>query len=385
MNCPVCNSRECEIFIEIYDVPVHCNILFESYNDAVNAPRSDIALTYCNSCNHVFNAAFNPDLMEYQQNYENSLHFSPHFQNYAENLAQRLISAYDLHNKQIVEIGCGKGEFLQLLCDYGNNSCTGFDPNFIQSVDSQQSKSNITFIKDFYSEKYSELDADFIVCRHVLEHIHEPKPFIEMLLNSTGNKKDLMIYFEVPNVAFTLEKLGIWDIIYEHFSYFSIDSIRYLFNLSGFDISNLVSSFNGQYISLDAIYKSNNNLPKVNTTQFRENIVGFTEKYNNKINSLKTKLASYSNSDKNVVLWGAGSKGVTFLNTLKATGHIKYIVDLNPRKLRKFIPGSGQQIIGPSKLKDCDPDVVILANGVYHQEVKNMLHDMDIACQLITL
>ena len=73
---------------------------------------------------------FDSSLQEYCQNCEESQHVSPTFTKFARELAQRWIDRYDLHNKTILEIGCGKGEFLTLICELGNNRGIGIDPTY---------------------------------------------------------------------------------------------------------------------------------------------------------------------------------------------------------------------------------------------------------------
>jgi len=77
--CPVCNSADVVAFVEIQQVPIHCNLLWPSREEALAAPKGDIRLGFCGECGHTFNLVFNPDLMQYTQHYENSLHFSPGF------------------------------------------------------------------------------------------------------------------------------------------------------------------------------------------------------------------------------------------------------------------------------------------------------------------
>jgi len=68
------------------------------------------------------------------------------------------------------------------------------------------------------------------------------------------------------------------------------------------------------------------------------------------------------------VVWGAGAKGITFLNVLRSQS-IEFIVDVNPLKSSKYIPGTGQQIMPPEFMKEYRPDVVIGVNPNYHEEI----------------
>ena len=69
--------------------------------------------------------------------------------------------------------------------------------------------------------------------------------------------------------------------------------------------------------------------------------------------------------------WGAGAKAVTFLNIIDPAGDcITHIVDVSPRKTGRFVPGSGQEIVEPSALRELSPDVLILMNAVYRDEIR---------------
>src|SRR5262245_18135565 len=160
--CPVCNSADVVAFVEIPQVPIHCNLLWSSREEALTAPKGDIRLGFCGECGHTCNQVFNPDLMQYTQHYENSLHFSPRFQEYAGSLIAQLMNRYNLQGKNIIEIGCGKGEFLALLCEEGRNHGDGFDPGYDGGSASGGATDNVTFIRDFYSEAYAGYPADFI-------------------------------------------------------------------------------------------------------------------------------------------------------------------------------------------------------------------------------
>lgn len=375
--CTACGSREISVFLKINQVPVHCNVLWPSKEEAIDAPKGDITLTFCNACGHVFNTAFDLDAMSYGQTYENSLHFSPRFQEYATTLAESLIKRYDLHKKVVMEIGCGKGDFLELLCGLGENKGIGFDPSYSQSDSSIPSKDQITIIADYYSERYSDYKADLICCRQVLEHIGSPGAFIASLRRSIESRTNTIIFFEVPNSAFTLRDLGIWDIIYEHCSYFSPTSLARLFDLSGFRVLRLEETFGRQYLCIEAslsdnVTKNSSNGVGYGLENIKSDVSSFTKRHQQKIGEWHLRLEEMKQKGMTAVIWGAGSKGVTFLNTL-AGDVIKYVVDINPRKHGMFIPGTGQEIVRPDFLRSYRPDAIIVMNPVYLEEVREMV------------
>ena len=374
--CPVCGSQELRVFFEMSDVPVHCNLLWTSPDAARNCPKGDIKLGFCAVCGFITNLAFEPAHLEYTQQYENSLFFSSRFQDYARSKVARLVERYDLYDKDIIEIGCGKGDFLLLLCEIGNNRGVGFDPTYVEQENLSEAKDRVKFIQDFYSDQYENYPADLIVCRHALEHIRNPKGFLNMLRSTIGNHSNTYLFFEVPNALQIFHNLFVWDIIYEHCSYFIPISLSHIFSSCGFHVCELTEEFEGQFLCINAIPGNQNMLDsdhnqKVEVNKIASDIASFATNYRSKVDICRHKLEQIEGKGQRIVVWGAGSKGVTFLNTFK-NRQIEYAVDINPRKQGMYIPGTGQRIVPPEFLRECKPDVIIVMNPIYKNEIREL-------------
>lgn len=394
MPCPVCGNLHTQVFVEVPQVPVLCNILWPTKAEATAVRRVDIPLAYCATCGYIFNPAFNAALMDYSQVYENSLHFSPRFQQFAETLAADLVARHDLHHKKIVEISCGKGDFLKMLCTLGENQGFGFDPSYVPVAEDAGPGSRVTFIQDFYSEAYADYGADFICCRHTLEHIPDPVAFLTMVRRTIGERA-ISVYFEVPNVRFTLQDLAVWDIIYEHCAYFSQEALAYLFQRCGFDVIDIQPTYEGQFLYIEArpsfappavagetdpaATKVIHEPPAALTATVND----FAARYREKVAAEAAKLAQIRHAGQKVVIWGAGSKGITFLNMLQLQDQLEYAVDLNVRKQGMFITGTGQQIVAPTFLQRYRPDVIIVMNPIYLQEIQQLLNDLGVNAELV--
>lgn len=385
--CPVCNRSAIQNVINIKQVPIVCNSLSDTRQAALEAPLGDIELAFCRQCGHVFNLAFDAQRMGYTEDYENSLHFSPRFQEYAVALASDLVDRYGLIDKDILEIGSGRGDFLRSLVELGQNRGVGFDPSYPGPPKGKELP-GMTFVQDYYDQRYAAYPADFILSRHVLEHIPQPDNFLRMLRSVIGERQETVVFFEVPNVLYTLHDLGIWDLIYEHCSYFSASSLAEAFHASGFEVFRTRETFGGQFLTIEAKPAANGTSKRDDKSAFlqsmAQDVETFAANYRQKVGAWQNRLQEFRHMGKRVVIWGAGSKGISFLNTLKAPDVIQYIVDINPRKQGKFISGAGQQIVAASFLKTYQPHVVILMNRNYEAEIRRQLQDMrlevEIAC-----
>lgn len=383
LACPACARGNLEPFLEIPAVPVHCNLLWPDRDAALAAPRGDIHLAFCRDCGLVYNVAFDPALVQYSRRYENSLHFSPRFQDYARELAARLVETHGLRGKQIIEIGSGDGGFLRLLCDRGGNTGLGFDPGY----DGDGSPVGpVSFVRDFYSEAHAGHQADLVCCRHVLEHIETPREFLASVRRAIGDREDTAIYFEVPDFTFTLLDLGIWDIIYEHCSYFTPASLARLFESAGFAVQRVESAFGGQFLGLEATPNGVRNLRSIQgagLAHLAETVASFADVYRGKVDAWSEYVRSTLNEGKRLAVWGAGSKGVTFLNTVGGGDRVSCVVDINPRKEGMHVAGTGQRIIPPSALTEEPPDIVLVMNPIYRDEIARALDELGIAARLV--
>jgi hypothetical protein len=94
-------------------------------------------------------------------------------------------------------------------------------------------------------------------------------------------------------------------------------------------------------------------------------------------------LEQIKSAKKRAIVWGSGSKCVAFMTTLGVKDEIEYIVDINPHRHNKFIPGVGKQIMSPTFLKEYRPDIVIVMNPVYCDEIRENLRTLGLTAEFI--
>ena len=205
MTCPCCGNDAHEPFYRARNSPVHNVLLMPTREAALGYPRRDLVLHYCRSCGFIFNAVFDPSLHDYSRQYEETQGFSPTFAAFHRRLAERLVERYGLRNKRVIEIGCGKGEFLGLLCEAGGNRGIGFDPAFVPERRPAMAHGRVEFISDFYGDQHSSLEADFICCKMTLEHIAQPVPLLNAVRGSAGRVPGAIVFFMVPDAVRILE------------------------------------------------------------------------------------------------------------------------------------------------------------------------------------
>jgi hypothetical protein len=357
---------------------------------ALDYPRGTIRLVFCQACAFIFNVAFRPDLLEYSQSYEETQGFSATFQAFHRRLAHRLVERHGLYKKDIIEIGCGKGEFLTMLCDLGGNRGLGLDPAYVPGRDgATQSGQTATFITDVYSEKYAGSPADFVCCKMTLEHIPRPVELVGTVRRVSATSPDTVVFFQVPDVTRILREVAFWDIYYEHCSYFSPGSLARLFRRCDFTVLDLQRDYDDQYVTIEA---RPGGTPDVSLSPLANDlddlapaVTRFREACGERIETWRGQLRAFANDGRRVVLWGAGSKAVAFLTTLGVRDELEYAVDVDPHKTGTFLAGTGHEIVAPSFLRQYRPDVVIIMNPIYRNEIEQALRAMSLSPTVLTV
>lgn len=371
-QCPVCANEDSRRVILLEGLPVLSNVQYPTQEAARDQPTGTMDLRYCPICEHFFNAAFAAELMRYGETYENSLHFSPTFSSFAKALAENLVDRLAVRSTRVVDIGCGKGDFLKLICEIGGNEGYGFDPSYDPYRHTERVSANVHFHSKQFGAADGDLDPRLVTCRQVLEHIERPVEFLRGIVAALQSSREPMFYLEVPNALFTVRDLGIWDLIYEHCQYFTAGSLGTAVRCSGLVPTQIVETFGGQYLSLEADRApSESTTPSAGEAQSGcvEWATSFSGRFARLLDRWRKELDELTETGPAVV-WGAGSKGVTFVNLLQPGERIAALVDINPHKQGRYIAGTGHRVIAPHELGSLPCSAVLIMNPLYDKEVR---------------
>ena len=192
----------------------------------------------------------------------------------------------------------------------------------------------------------------------------------------------------MPNARLILEKLSIWDIMYEHCDYFTLESLGYLFDSCGFEIHDLSETYEGQFVSIEvspARSASQSASVGGDLQDLSARVEAFPRRFTARQGEWQSRLRDLEAAGSCAVVWGAGGKTVGFLNMLQTGNQIRYVVDVNPGKQGTYMAGGGQPIVAPEALKEIRPDTVIIVNPVYEREIVNSLNQMGLSPEVFTV
>jgi SAM-dependent methyltransferase len=384
-HCPVCSGNQLHTFLVRENEPVHQNFVMMTQQSAREITRDILTLACCENCGFIFNTTFEPEKIQYGACYDNTQICSPEFNEYHTRLVKDLVHKKHIDNQRVVEVGCGKGHFIrEIIRESGfRNTGFGFDPSYTGPETDLDGR--LTFVKKHYGPEYRSIQADAVVCRHVIEHVPEPLVLLDAIRGALAGSSQAKVFFETPCVEWILQNNVIWDFFYEHCSYFSPESLRTTFELSGFSVDSIEHTFGGQYLWLEgtlapekSITVRKNDISLRLSAEFGRNYATIRQKYAVWIGSLR--------SEGNLALWGAGAKGVTMANIIDPECEsISCIIDINPKKQGHYIPGTGHPIIDYHQIPQFDLKNIIVMNPNYYDETKQLLQEAGIEVRLRAL
>lgn len=336
--------------LRLEGIPAYQNKMFASETAARGCPRGDLVLVQDESTGLVFNRAFDPEKIHYDDSYQNEQGHSPAFRSH---VAQVLdLVGRHFGGLSILEIGCGKGAFLELMLAAGHDA-RGIDPAY--EGDSEN-------IIRRHFEPALGIRGDAIVMRHVLEHIPSPTNFLESLRVANGGRG--RIYIEVPCLEWILRNNAWFDVFYEHVNYFRLEDFSRMFDR----VLNSGRLFGGQYIyviaELDSLRDPATAPASIRLATMSVDFFGSLDR-----------CAQIARSHTCSAVWGAAAKGVMFAHHMQARGmDLRLAIDINPAKQRHFLGGSGLQVLPPDEALaelGSKPTVFVM-NSNYLSEIQTM-------------
>lgn len=389
MRCRHCNSELTLPFVDLGSAPPS-----NAYLNKKTLHKAEkwypLKVMVCNSCWLVQTEDFAQANELFDDEYAYFSSFSSSWLAHSEKYVVDMVQRFNLTTKShIVEVAANDGYLLQ-YAKARKIPCTGIEPTF--STAKKARSKGIPIIEDFFGISLAEKmisknqKADLTVANNVLAHVPDINDFVAgfaILLSQQG-----VATFEFPHLL-NLEKQNQFDTIYhEHFSYLSLTAVNRIFETNGlivFDVEELPTHGGSlRVLAQRADAGAYSVSSKVGELLAREELIGMTteayyENFQNKTNLVKDDFINFllnaKKQGKSVVAYGAAAKGNTLINYSGIRPDmIKYVVDLNPAKQGKSMPGSRIPIMSEDQLEIEKPDYVIILPWNLKKEIMTQLN-----------
>lgn len=353
MECRACGS-ELLPWCMIYKAPhsVQTPLKQDQLNDDKG---QDLSIMQCVRCGLV-QLRDDPDFSTvYSEDYWFSVSFSAYSRSYQLELAERWDKKLGLQGKSVLELGGGDGFFAELLTKRG---CIVTMVEPAARACQAARRRGIHRVINGYLDKNTlqNQQFDFVVLRHVLEHVARPRELIRLLRGYLVPRSGKLLV-EVPNLDAILSSGRFCDFYAEHVLYFSPGTLVNLAESCGMRVLETYTIERGDYLVIVAEPGA------ISASTAQDEIDHLREKFRDLVKQSRR-------TGRTVGIYGAGGRGVALLSLVDAASlGLSYVVDSDPRKWGRFTPGTHLPIVSPQVLRDKPVDDLLISALSFQEEI----------------
>jgi SAM-dependent methyltransferase len=276
-----------------------------------------------------------------------------------------------LKSGRVLDIGCGKGRFLEVFAEaVPGTRGLGIDPTCRARGATPELPVELV-AGEFHPSHVSEA-PDLAVCRHTLEHIPDPMAFLSSVREGLSAAPGVPLMVEVPDLRWILERRAFWDFCYEHCNYFTPESLAFALERSGFKVEEVVPAFGGQYLWAHVRSSSRRTEARPAGADVARRAGDYAAGERGWISALQEKVRSAAEAGP-VGVWGMATKGVMFCAMADPEGRsVSAGIDINVKKQGRYAPMTGQEILAPTVFKSRFPgrSTILVMNPNYAGEIR---------------
>jgi len=383
-RCPVCSGIELEDTIERQRLPAMQNYVHRTREEALAAPAGALTLALCQTCGFAWNRRFDPRLLTYDENYDNAVP-SAVMERYYRDLVAHLRETYDLEGGLVVDVGCGDGAFLRLLCEEVSSlRGLGVDP----ALDREGSEldGRLMLVRDVFTAAAIVERPALVVSRHVLEHMPEPVDFLRSIDSAVAPHGSCPVFVEVPDLTWIVRREAFWDFCYEHCNYFTPASVAEAFRRAGLGDPVTRPGYGGQYLWVEGRTGASS-APAPRDRAGWPELPAYAAAEAASLATGRERLRELEQEGSAVAIWGMATKGVLFsLLTDPNAALIAFCIDVNPNKQGSFVPLTGHEIAPPDALRARADErrlTIVVMNEVYAGEIEERCRALGVAATFV--
>lgn len=267
------------------------------------------------------------------------------------------VQKYALQGKRVIEVGCGRGEYLALLQEAGVDA---YGVEYAEQSVQHCVDHGLQVARGFvdaadYPLAHAPFDAFAVL--NFLEHWPDPNAGLSGIAHNLREGGIGLV--EVPNFDMILRKKLFTEFISDHIFYFTLEMLETTLRLNGFEVIECSEVWYGYIISAVVRKRRACDVSAFDQSRHR----------------LKADLDDYiqRHGSGGVAIWGAGHQALATISLLGLAGEIKYVVDSAPFKQNKYTPASHIPIVAPDRLKIDPVGAVIVMAASYSDEVAKII------------
>jgi hypothetical protein len=369
-------------FFSLGNLPL-VNNLTDTFEESINCQKYPLELALDIQTGIVsLKDAVNSDLLFHKYLYLSGTSFP--YVNHCKSMLDYLMGFITLTDGDtLVDIGGNDGTLLKSF--QSKLSCklnlVNIDPSDVVFYSDDSVEIINSYFNKYSVEKVGK-KSRIITTTNVFQHLIEINSFVEnvsLLLDDEG-----IWCLEFPYWYESMKTLQFDQIYHEHVYYYNVLPLMNLFKEYGlriFDISNhkihggslrmLICKNDSSYVTNESVSNHVKDENSIDVDFYQM----WSEKVNNHVNFCKKEILKISETQE-IVAFGAAAKGCVFLNYLELDyNHISFIIDDTTLKQNKYMPGTGLKIYEREKIKEKQPDYILILAHNFKDYIINSLRE----------
>ena len=383
MNCRFCAARLQDVFLDLGSAPPSNAFLTA---EALTAPETwfPLKLYTCEKCQLVQADEVQSHAALFDHDYVYYSSFSRTWLSHAECFVEQAVARLALDEHSLVmEIASNDGYLLQYVAAR-NIPCVGIEPTHGTAQAAQQRGIETIenfFGRDFAAEFVQERSAvDLIIANNVLAHVPDLNDFVAGMALALANNGTITVEF--PHLMELVAGRQFDTIYHEHFSYFSLHTVRAVFAAHGLRVWDVeLLTTHGGSLRIWATHERSQRIETpavaallVLETQAGMQTVDYYHGFQTQADGVKNDclvfLLEQHRAGRKVAGYGAAAKGNTLLNYAGVKPDLlPYVVDASPHKQGTWLPGSRIPVVNESRLREDRPDFVLILPWNLREEI----------------
>jgi len=317
---------------------------------------ADLEVLQCSQCGLI---QLSNEPVSYYRDVIRASAFSEEMKKFRLDQFRQWIEKYQLYGRKLLEVGCGRGEYLSLLQCVGIDACGVENSNRSVQICRDQGLNAISGYLGDDAVVYQDGPFDAFVCLNFMEHWPDPNETLQHLQRNLS--EHAMGLVEVPNIDMIIDKGLFSEFIADHLLYFTADTLRYVLQKNGFEILECYPVWH-DYI-LSAVVKKRKPMDLSDFKQHRSFITAQLHEF----------IARFPVG--RVAIWGAGHQALAVISLAEISREISFVIDSAPFKQGKYTPATHLPILPPDVLDERSVAAVIVMAASYSDEVAGILKD----------
>ena len=351
MKCRVCKSNCFDSPLLRYTNMPSSAQGFPDLKSLKNDNGSDLNLFQCSSCGLV---QLSEKPVSYYKEVIRASSFSSEMKRFRSEQFVSWVDKYNLKGKSILEVGCGRGEYLSILKQTEVSLAHGIE--YSKESVSSCINSELSVTKGFFGDENFVLPKqkyDGFICLNFMEHWPNPNKVLAHLKKNLS--EDAIGIVEVPNFDMILKQGLYSEFISDHLFYFTKDTLTFMLNYNGFEVIECSVIWHDYILSAVVRKRKRIDLSLLKSRKL----------------NVETELNSFIDKfeKKEVAIWGAGHQSLAVMSLAKLENKIRYVVDSAPFKQGKYTPATHFPIVAPIELVNNPVKAVIIIAASYSNEV----------------